>query len=56
MTESVLIDLDNDTLKKEFEFYRSISSKSTNSEARQAYIDEMQKLYDNADKNHDGKI
>ena len=56
MLETTLLDLDNDSLKKEYEFYQTISSKSSNQEARNAYLQELEKLFDSADKNHDHRV
>lgn len=57
MTEAPqFLDFDNDTLSREYQFYRAISSKSTDVEARQAYVNQLNQMYEGADKNHDHKI
>eukprot|EP00347_Sterkiella_histriomuscorum_P017149 403350481 len=56
MTESQLLDFDNDTLTREYSFYRSVSSKSNQPESREAFIQDLTNLYDKADKNHNNKI
>ena len=38
MKETELSEVDNDTLKKEFIYFSSISLKSTNQEARSTYV------------------
>lgn len=57
MTESsVLLDVDNDTLLREYEFYRNVGPKSQRPELREEFLQEIRKIYDSADKNHDGMI
>ena len=57
MTESsVLLDVDNDTLLREYEFYRNVGPKSQRPEIREEFLQEIRKIYDSADKNHDGLI
>ena len=56
MSESNLIQVDNETLRKEFEYFRSISSKSDNTQVRKDYLRDLQQVFDDSDKKHDGKI
>ncbi len=64
MTESNLVQVDNATLKTEYEYFKSIvdaimtEKKHDGSHApiRQAYIDELEKVFHSSDRKHDGKI
>lgn len=56
MTEGALLEVDNETLQYEFEYFKAISPKSANEEARQSFLGEMQRVFDSSDKKHDGKI
>ena len=48
--------MDNDALSREFDFYRNVSPKSTNQAARDAYLLELENLFNQADKNHDHRV
>ena len=54
--ETDLLDVDNNTLRKEYEFFVSISCKSGNSQSRETYLQELEKEFNASDKNHDGTI
>ena len=59
MTESNLVQVDNQTLIREFNYFRSISDtigKHDGGPLRQVYIDELEKVFHSSDKKHDGKI
>ncbi len=64
MTESNLVQVDNETLKKEFEYFKSIVESmaaakkhdGTPTPLRQAYISELEKVFHSSDRKHDGKI
>ena len=56
MGETKLIEVDNDTLQKEFIYFSGICKKSQNNEARNGYIKEIERVFDESDKKHNGKI
>ena len=64
MTESNLVQVDNETLKKEFNYFKSIVDSMIASQKhygkqtplRQAYIDELEKVFHSSDRKNDGKI
>ncbi len=59
MSETNLVQVDNQTLIKEFNYFRTISNtigKHDESPLRQAYIEELEKVFHSSDKKHDGKI
>lgn len=56
MTENTMIEVDNETLKREYEYFRAISSKSTEQEIRQLFLKELETVFEQSDKKHDGKI
>ena len=58
MTESNLVQVDNQTLIKEFNYFRSISDSigKHDSPLRRVYINELEKVFHSSDKKHDGKI
>ena len=64
MTESNLVQVDNATLVKEYEYFKSIAESMAaakkhdghSTPLRQAYIDELEKVFHSSDRKHDGKI
>ena len=54
--ESNLVNVDNDTLKFEFAYFTAICQKSKDSAARQSYMNELEKVFNESDQKHDGKI
>ena len=64
MTESNLVQVDNQTLKKEYEYFKCIVDSmsaakkhdGTPTPLRQAYIDELEKVFHSSDRKQDGKI
>lgn len=54
--ETKLIEVDNDTLKQEYKYFLGIGPKSKNESLRQTYIQELEKIFNTSDRNHDGKI
>ena len=54
--EPQLIDVDNDTLKSEFAYFKSICHASKDHEARTEFLLDLEKLFDEADQNHNGTI
>ena len=56
MAESKLVDVDNITLKREYTFFVSISRKASDPQARQSYISELEKEFNESDKNKNGRI
>ena len=67
MTESNLVQVDNETLVQEYKYFKSIQEtidakkkapggKIHDSPLRKAYIDELEKVFHSSDRKHDGKI
>ena len=56
MTESALTEVDNETLKSEYEYFSAISPKSSLLELRRAFVAEMERIFEASDSKHDGKI
>ena len=56
MMETRLVEVDNETLKKEYAYFVGICSKSNNKQLRENYLKELEKVFNESDKNHDGKI
>ena len=64
MTESNLVQVDNETLKREYDYFKSVVDSmlaakkhdGTPTPLRQAYITELEKVFHSSDRKHDGKI
>lgn len=56
MAESKLVDVDNETLKREYSYFLSISKKATDPQVRQAYLSELERSFNDSDQNHNGRI
>ena len=64
MTETNLVQVDNETLIKEFQFFKSVCESMLEAHKadhgptplRQAYISELDKVFNGSDRKHDGKI
>ncbi len=64
MTESNLVQVDNETLIREFNYFRSVveamaeakKSGAGPTPLRQAYISELEKVFHSSDRKHDGRI
>ena len=59
MTETNLVQVDNQTLIREFNYFKSISDtigKHDQGPLRRVYIGELEKVFHSSDKKHDGKI
>ena len=59
MTESILVQVDNKTLVREYNYFKSITEtigKHDTHQLRSAYIDELEKIFRGSDRKHDGRI
>eukprot|EP00347_Sterkiella_histriomuscorum_P010155 403377393 len=56
MTELNLVQVDNDTLQKEYLYFRNIVPQTKNADARRLYFDDLKKIFDQSDQKHDGQI
>ena len=63
MTEQNLVQVDNETLVREYNFFKSVSEAAqkahegaTHSPLRQAYITELEKVFHSSNRKHDNKI
>lgn len=62
MTESNLIEVDNVTLTKEYNYFKSVCDSIVkkaahgNDPLRQAYISELEMVFNSSDRKHDGRI
>ena len=62
MTETNLVQVDNDTLVREYKYFKSICDSMQEAHTgaptplRQAYISELEKVFHSSDRKHDNKI
>ena len=47
--EASLVQVDNDTLKKEFAYFAAVASKSKDSDARKNFLGELEKVFNESD-------
>lgn len=54
MTETNLVQVDNDTLVREFQYFRAVCE--AKEPMRQAYIQELDRVFQGSDKRHEGSV
>ncbi|CDW82261.1 troponin skeletal muscle-like [Stylonychia lemnae] len=56
MTELNLVQVDNPTLEKEYQYFKNVSPKASNKSSRQQYLKELEEIFKMSDRKHDGMI